>query len=160
MIHPVTTYLVYQAEYDYDGSNFTPLLVTHSPERANEKVEEMKQLKEKVLAAKEKTRAHIEDWIIDNPRVLAKSPKLKPVPVYPGKQRGWTEEQQKEYQAVLKENYTQSMIAVKPSIDWAQAQNEERERFIKDFDAEVQENYHSIGENDFFEIEVVAFEAE
>jgi hypothetical protein len=160
MIHPVTTYLVYQAEYDYDGSSFTPLLVTHSEIRANEKVEEMKQIKEKVLAAKEKTRAHIEEWFVDHPRVIAKPAKLKSLPDYFGRKGNWTKEQKAEYDAVIKENYTMSIAAAKPAIDWAQAQNEERERFIKTFDLDIQENYFSIDDTSCFEIEVVAFEAE
>jgi hypothetical protein len=152
------TYLVVQAEYDYDDSSFFPILVTHSQSRAEAKVAELEALKVKVLEAKEKTRLHIEEWLKIHPRVIAKPAKLKTLPNYPGKKGNWTKEQKAEYDAVIKENYLLSIAAAKPAIDWAQTQNEEREKFIKTFEKDVQDNYLSMDDNTVFEIETVPFE--
>jgi len=151
-------FLVMQAEYDYDGSSFQPLLITPNRAKAEAKVAAMNELKVQILEANKELREHMETWRINNPRPPIVPPKLKPNPVFPGKKKDWTKEQNETFVKILDENRDTAMASAKPLNDWTMAFHNEKLRFVSTFPQDVQDNLVYINEQTQFDIEEVPYE--
>lgn len=153
-----TVLVVMQCHHDYDDSWSTPILVTSSQAKADEKVKEMTDRQAVRNDAVKAIYAHMEAWRAANPRPHISTVKEKPLPNYGHKRSKWSPEQLAEYKAIKDSNQQKHADAIKPLQEWARNNLAEDYRITATFPQNVQEDIRNISEKSFWEIEEVPFE--